>query len=159
MTAFDISVIAIVALSALLGWWRGFMYELFSLIGWIAAYVVARTFSAQMAPYIPEAVGSGSIRSIVAFAALFIVTLIVGAILAWLLARLAKFAGLGGMDGKFGAMFGVLRGVLVVLALVWLGGLTSMPQKAWWRDAWSSKPLQQAALYAKDYVPENTVRN
>ncbi len=158
MIAFDFAVIAIIALSALLGWWRGFMYELFSLIGWIAAYVVARTFSAQVLPYIPEAVDAENIRSAAAFAALFIVTLIVGAIAAWLLARLAKFAGLGGMDGKFGAMFGMLRGVLVVLALVWLGGLTSLPQKSWWRDAWSSKPLQQAALYAKDYVPDNAVR-
>ncbi|MDO8312223.1 MAG: CvpA family protein [Sideroxyarcus sp.] len=158
MTAFDFAVIAIIALSALLGWWRGFMYELFSLIGWIAAYVVARTFSSLVLPYIPEAVGAENIRSAAAFAALFIVTLIVGAIAAWLLARLAKFAGLGGMDGKFGAMFGVARGILIVLALVWLGGLTVLPQKPWWRDAWSSKPLQQAALYAKDYVPENAVR-
>jgi len=99
MTAFDIAVIVIIVLSALVGWWRGFMYELFSLIGWIAAYIVARTFSAQALPYIPEAVGASNIRSAVAFAALFIVTLIVGAVLAWLLARLAKFAGLGGMDG------------------------------------------------------------
>ncbi len=159
MTAFDIAVILIIALSALVGWWRGFMYELFSLIGWIAAYVVARTFSAQALPYVPEAIGTVNVRAMVAFAALFIVTLVIGAIAAWLLARLAKFAGLSMMDGKFGAMFGVLRGVLVVLALVWLGGLTSMPQHAWWRDAWSSKALLQAALYAKDYVPENAVRN
>jgi membrane protein required for colicin V production len=159
MTAFDFAVILIIALSALVGWWRGFMYELFSLIGWIAAYVVARTFSADALPWVPDAIGTVSVRSAVAFAALFIVTLIVAAIAAWLLARLAKFAGLSGMDGKFGAMFGVLRGVLVVLALVWLGGLTSMPQHQWWRDAWSSKPLQQAALYAKDYVPDNGGRN
>jgi membrane protein required for colicin V production len=155
MTAFDIAVILIIVLSAIVGWWRGFMYELFSLIGWIAAYVVARTFSADALPWVPDAIGTVGVRSAVAFAALFIVTLIAGAIAAWLLARLAKFAGLSGMDGKFGAIFGVLRGALVVLALVWLGGLTSMPQQAWWRDAWSSKPLQQAALYAKDYVPEN----
>lgn len=158
MTEFDIAVISIIALSALLGWWRGFMYELFSLIGWIAAYVVAHTYSAQALPFIPEAVGAQNIRASVAFASLFIVTLIIGAIAAWLLAKLAKFAGLAGMDGKFGAIFGMLRGVLVVLALVWLGGLTALPQQTWWRDAWSSRPLQQAALYAHDYLPENVVR-
>ena len=157
MTIFDIAVLVIVALSALLGWWRGFMYELFSLLGWVAAYVVARMFSAQLIPYIPQALGAESLRAATAFAAVFIVVLIVGAIVAWLLARLAKFAGLAGMDGKFGAMFGVVRGVLLVLALVWLAGLTSVPQKAWWKNAWTSKPLQQAALYAKDYVPDNVV--
>jgi membrane protein required for colicin V production len=158
MTAFDIAVIVIIVLSALLGWWRGFMYELFSLIGWILAYVVARTFSAQVVPYVPEAVGAQNMRSALAFATLFIVSLIVGAIVAWLMAKLAKFAGLGGVDGKFGMLFGALRGALVVLALVWLGGLTTMPQKPWWRDAWSSKSLQQAAQFAREYLPENIAR-
>ncbi len=158
MTSFDYAVIAIILLSALVGWWRGFMYELFSLIGWVAAYIVARTFSAQALPYVPLAVGELNIRSAAAFAALFIATLIVAALFAWFLARLAKFAGLSGMDGKFGAIFGMLRGGLVVIALVWLGGLTDLPQLPFWRNALSSKPLQEAALYAKDYLPENAAR-
>jgi membrane protein required for colicin V production len=154
MSVFDIAVLVIIALSALLGWWRGFMYELFSLIGWVAAYIVARTFSDQALPYVPEAIGNEGVRSATAFAALFVVTLVVSGIVAWLLSKLAKFAGLGGVDGKFGAMFGVVRGVLVVLALVWLGGLTSLPEQAWWKNAWTSKPLQQAALYLRDYLPK-----
>lgn len=158
MTAFDYAVIAIIVLSALVGWWRGLMYELFSLIGWLAAYIVARTFSERALPYIPEAVGAENIRSAAAFATLFIMTLIVSALFAWFLARLAKFAGLAGMDGKFGAIFGALRGMLVVIALVWSGGLTNLPQKPFWRDAWSSKYLQEAARFAKDYVPENAVK-
>lgn len=158
MTAFDFAVIAIIAFSVLLGWWRGFMYELFSLIGWIVSYIVAVTFTAHATPYIPETVGSESIRSGVAFAALFVATLVVSGIAAWLLAKLAKFAGLAGLDGKFGAMFGVVRGLLVVLALVWLGGLTKLPQQPWWRDAWTSKPLLQAALFAKDYLPDESLQ-
>lgn len=158
MTSFDYAVIAIILLSALVGWWRGFMYELFSLIGWLAAYIVARTFSAQVLPFVPVAVGEHYIRSAAAFAALFIVTLIVGALFAWFLARLAKFAGLSGMDGKFGAIFGMLRGCLVVIALVWLGGLTDLPQLPFWRNALSSKPLQEAAQYAQDYLPEKSAK-
>jgi membrane protein required for colicin V production len=158
VTSFDYAVIAIIVLSAVVGWWRGFLYELFSLIGWLAAYIVASTFSAQMMPHVPMEVGADNIRSAAAFAALFIATLIVGALFAWFLARLAKYAGLSGMDGKFGAIFGMLRGGLVVIALVWLAGLTDLPQKPFWRDALSSKPLQQAALYTRDYMPENAVR-
>ncbi len=158
MTSFDYAVIAIMVLSALVGWWRGFMYELFSLIGWLAAYIVARTFSAELMPYIPAAAGTENIRSATAFAVLFIATLIVGALFAWFLARLAKFAGLSGMDGKFGAIFGMLRGGMVVIALVWLGGLTDLPKLPFWRNALSSKPLQQAALYAKNYLPEDAAK-
>lgn len=158
MTSFDYAVVGIIVLSAVVGWWRGFMYELFSLIGWIAAYIVARTFTARALPYIPEAVGADSTRSVVAFAALFIVTMLVAAVLAWMLAKLARFAGLGGVDRKFGAMFGMVRGFLVVVALVWLGGLTKLPQHPFWRDAWSSQALQSVALYIKDYVPEGPAR-
>ena len=158
MTSFDYAVIVIIVLSALVGWWRGFMYELFSLIGWLAAYIVARTFSAELVPYVPMAVGAENLRSAAAFAALFIVTLIVGALFAWFLARLAKFAGLSGMDGKFGAIFGMLRGGMMVIALVWLGGLTDLPKLPFWRNALSSKPLQHAALYAKNYLPEDAAK-
>jgi membrane protein required for colicin V production len=158
VTSFDYAVILIIVLSALVGWWRGFMYELYSLIGWFAAYVVARTFSAEFVPYVPAAVRGENLRSAAAFAALFIATLMVAALFAWLLARLTKYAGLSGVDGKFGAMFGMVRGGLVVIALVWLGGLTDLPQLPFWRDALSSKPLQQAALYFKDYLPENAAR-
>ena len=157
MSVFDIAVLVIIALSAVLGWWRGFMYELFSLLGWVAAYIVARTSSAQLLPYIPLAIADPGLRGATAFAAMFIAILIVAAIFAWFLSKLAKFAGLAGLDGKFGAMFGVARGVLLVLALVWLGGLTNLPQQSWWKNAWSSKPLQQAAQYAKEYVPAEVV--
>lgn len=158
MPFFDIAVLVIIVLSALLGWWRGFMYELFSLLGWIAAYIAASALSDQALPYIPEVITAEAIRSAVAFALVFVVTLIVAAVLAWLLSKLTKMAGLGGLDGKFGAMFGVLRGLLVVLALVWIGGLTSLPEKHWWQDAWTSKPLQQAAMYARDYLPTQTAQ-
>ena len=75
-------------------------------------------------PYVPPAVAAENMRSAAAFAALFITTLIVAALFAWSLARLAKYAGLSGMDGKFGAIFGMLRGGLVVIALVWVKGRT-----------------------------------
>ncbi len=158
MSVFDIAVLVIIALSALLGWWRGFMYELFSLLGWIAAYIAATTMSDQALPYIPEAIKVEAIRSAAAFALVFIVTLIVAAVFAWFLSKLTKFAGLSGLDGKFGVMFGVLRGMLVVLALVWIGGLTSLPEKSWWKDAWTSQPLHQAAMYARDYLPTQAVK-
>lgn len=158
MSVFDIAVLVVIALSALLGWWRGFMYELFSLLGWIAAYIAATTMSNQVLPYIPEAVKAETVRSAAAFALVFVVTLIVAALFAWLLSKLTKFAGLSVLDGKFGAMFGAVRGLLVVLALVWVGGLTSLPEKPWWKDALTSKPLHQAAMYARDYLPTQAAK-
>ncbi len=158
MTWFDYTVIAIVILSALLGWWRGLVYEILALLGWVAAYAVARLFAAGAAPLMPAALGVEAARMTAAFAVLFTGTLIIGGIVAWLLSKLVKWVGLGWMDGLLGALFGVLRGVLVVLALVLLAGLTGLPKEASWRNAASSKPLVSIALAVKSWLPENVAQ-
>lgn len=158
MTSFDYAVIAIVAVSVILGAWRGFAYEAMSLVGWIAAYLVARLFAAEVQPFVPEAIGNESARMAVAYALLFMGTLVAGGILAWLASRLVKGAGLGVTDASLGGLFGLVRGGMVVLALVWLAGLTELPRKPFWRDAWLSQPLQQAALLASDCLPEDVAK-
>lgn len=158
MTSFDYAILAIVGLSVGLGWWRGFVYELLSLLGWLAAYFVARLFAPGMVPYVPEMVGSSEAKTAVAYACLFVATLVVSGIVAWVLSKLVKFVGLGWMDGIMGALFGLLRGVLLVLVLVLLAGLTSLPQQPFWRDAWASQSLQKVALFAKDFLPENMAK-
>jgi len=158
MTGFDYTVFAIVLLSALLGWWRGFVYEVLSLLGWIAAWMVARLFAASIAPYMPAALGAGSARTAAAFIALFVVTLIVGGIVAWMLSKLVKWVGLGWLDGLLGLSFGMLRGVLVVLVLVVLAGMTSLPQEPFWRNAWSSKPLESMALVIHSWLPDSVAQ-
>lgn len=158
MTAFDYAVLAIMGLSIGLGWWRGFVYEALSLLGWVVAYFVARLFAPGIAPYVPDVAGTEVAKTAVAYACLFIATLLVSGIVAWLLSKLAKFVGLGWMDGTMGAVFGLLRGVLLVLVLVLLAGLTDMPRQPFWRDAWSSQALQSAALFSKDFLPENAAK-
>ncbi len=158
MTAFDYSVMAVVLLSALLGWWRGLVYEILSLLGWIAAVVVSRLFASSLAPYMPAALGEESARIAAAFVALFVATLIVGGIVAWLLSKLVKWVGFGWLDGLLGALFGMLRGVLVVLVLVVLAGMTRLPQEQFWRNAWSSKPLESMALAIHSWLPDSVAK-
>ena len=158
MTAFDYAILLIVGLSIGLGWWRGFVYELVSLLGWIAAYFVARMFAVEVSAYVPDMVGTNASRTTVAYAGLFVATLIASGLVAWLMSKLVKFAGLGLMDGFMGGVFGLLRGMLLVLILVLLAGLTSLPKKPFWREAWASKPLQSVAIFAKDFLPENVAK-
>ena len=158
MTWFDYSVIAIVILSALLGYWRGLVYEILSLLGWVVAGIVARLFAAKAAPYMPAALGAEAVRTAAAFTLLFIGTLIIGGIVAWMLSKLFKWVGLGWLDSLLGGVFGVLRGVLVVLALVLLAGLTGFPKEPFWRNATLGKPLENVALAVKDWLPENVAQ-
>jgi len=158
MTWFDYTVIAIAMLSVLLGWWRGLVYEVLTLLGWVAAFLVARMFAADMGQMLPASLGAEAIRMTLGFALLFIVTLLVSGIVAWLLSKLVKWVGLGWLDGLFGALFGLLRGLLVIVALVLLAGLTNLPRERAWRDAWLSKPLQNMALSAKKLLPESVAQ-
>lgn len=160
MTAFDYAILLIVSLSMLLGWWRGLVYEILSLLSWLTAYFVSLSSVADVAPYMPDVLASETVKMGAAFAALFLITLILCGIAAWSLSKLAKAFGLDWRtDGVMGAMFGLLRGVLLVLVVVLVAGFTKLPQQAFWRDAWLSEPLQVAALQLNKALPEDVAKS
>ena len=158
MTVLDYGVIALVVFSVLLGWWRGLVYEVLSLLGWVFAYVVARLYTVDVVPYLPSQITPEAARMVAAFALLFVATLIASSIAAWLLSKLVKFAGLGWLDGFLGALFGMLRGGFVVVLLALLVGMTGMPQAQFWREAALSRTLEDAALQAKPLLPQSMAR-
>ena len=159
MTEFDYIILLIILLSVLLGWWHGLVYEILSLLSWITAYFVAKSWVTEFTPYMPEVLESEALRSAAAFFAVFIITLILCGIAAWALNKLIKSFGLDWRtDGVTGAIFGFVRGLVLVLVLVLLAGLTKLPQTAFWRDALLSKPLKNVALVAKDLLPDEMAK-
>ena len=159
MTQFDYIVLFVVMLSVLLGWWRGLVYEVLSLLSWITSYFVAKSWAAELTPYMPDVLESGTLKSATAFFAVFITALILCGIAAWALNKLIKSFGLDWRtDGVLGAFFGFLRGWMLVLVIVLLASLTKLPQTPFWRDALLSKPLQNVALLAKDLLPDEMAK-
>jgi membrane protein required for colicin V production len=158
MAVLDYVVIGVVAVSVLLGWWRGLVYEVLSLLGWVAAYMVAWLFAVDAEQYLPPSMGSEAVRQVAAFALLFVATLIVSGILAWLLSKLVKVAGMGWLDGFLGAVFGVLRGGFLVLVMVMLAGMTSLPKAKFWREAQLSAPLERVAMQARSWLPKGMAK-
>lgn len=154
MTAFDYAVIAVVALSMFLGWWRGLVYETVSLLSWVAAYFVARLFAVDMIEYVPATVGADAVRMAVAFSILFALTLVAGGILAWGMNKLVKSADMTRLDGSLGAAFGLVRGVIMVLVLVLLAGMTGLPKTTAWHDALMSGTLEEVAIQARSWLPD-----
>ncbi len=155
MTAVDYAVMLVVALSMLLGWWRGLVYEAVSLLSWLAAYVLARIFAEDVMAYMPQALGTPIARLAAAFLLLFMVTLVAGGFVGWALNRMVRAAGMERLDGSLGALFGLLRGLVLVLALVLLAGTTVLPQTAAWREAWMSGALEEIALQTKLLLPDS----
>lgn len=153
MTGFDIAVVAILLASLLIGVWRGLVYEVLSLLGWPLAFVLSRVYANDVAPMMPGE--QETMRTALAYAAVFVAALIVWGILAWLVSRLVKAVGMGWLDRVLGGVFGALRGGLVVIALVWLAGLTQIPEQPFWRDAHSSRAAENIALWSKVWLPDN----
>ena len=158
MTVFDLAVLAVLAISMLLGWWRGLVYEAVSLLNWVAAYFVARLFAPDLVEYVPPTVGTVQAKMAVAFSVLFALTLVLGSVLAWVMNRLVKSAGLTKLDDSLGAAFGFFRGCILVLLLVLLGGMTTLPASEVWRDALTSSSLEEVAVQARDWLPEGLAR-
>jgi membrane protein required for colicin V production len=154
MTAFDYTVLAVMVLSVLMGWWRGLVYEAVSFFSWIAAYVVARLFAEDAMVYLPHMLGSDTARLAAAFVALFLATLAAGSVLAWIPNKMIKSAGLARLDGSLGALFGLLRGMVVVVVLVLLAGMTDLPETPMWRDALMSGILQDIAIQTRILLPD-----
>lgn len=153
MTGFDFAVMAILLVSLLLGLWRGLVYEALSLAGWPVAFVLSRLLAGEIAPMLP--LMQEAARIALAHAVVFIAALAAWAILVRLFAKLVRAIGLGWLDRALGGLFGALRGVLVVLALVWLAGLTAIPEQPFWRAAQASKVAEDVALLTKAWLPDS----
>jgi membrane protein required for colicin V production len=153
MTGFDYVVLGVIAFSAVIGIWRGFVREVLALAAWIAATMVAILFSGQAAGVLPAGFGTPLIRALIAFAVLFLAVLIGTSLAGLLIAKLVRVAGLGVTDRTLGGVFGIARGALIILALVLVAGLTALPKEQFWREAKLSRPLETAALAVKQYLP------
>lgn len=153
MTVFDYAVLAIVAASVLLGAWRGLVSEVLALAAWVAALLTARELAPGMAPVFSDWLKEPALQYAAAFAVIVVAVLVTVALTRLTLSKLLRAIGLGPLDRFLGAVFGVARGVLVVLLCVLVGGLTMLPQQAWWRQAWLAPPLETAVLASKPWLP------
>jgi membrane protein required for colicin V production len=153
MSAFDLIVIGVIALSTIVAFWRGLIRVVMSLVALIAAVLAAIQFSPAVAAMLP-ALGDPVTGYVAAFALIFIGVALVGALLGWLLSRAIRAIGLGFVDRLLGAVFGVARGVLIVVIAVLLAGLTTLPRQEWWQNALLAPPLVIAALSLRPWLPQ-----
>jgi len=154
MTWFDYAVIAIVGLSLLLAVIRGVVREIAALAGWAAALILSGLFAQELAQWLPIAL-SPVLKAVIAYLAIFLGVLLLSGLAGVLLAKLFRAAGLGFTDRAVGALFGLVRGVLIVFVAVMLAGLTSLPREPFWREAALSGPIETAVLAAKPALPKD----
>jgi len=153
VTIIDIIVLAIIGISIAFGVWRGLVREVLALVAWVAAFLIANLLAPDAAKLLPRAMANEELRLLVSFVVVFIVALIGLSVLAIMASRLVRIIGLGAADRMVGGFFGMARGLLVVMILVLLAGLTTVPRQPMWRDAVLSGPLETFAGYIKAWLP------
>ena len=158
MTAFDYAVLAVIAVSALLGLWRGVVSEILALMAWVVAFLAARAVAADVANWLADQIAEPALRLAAAYALVVVAVLLAFALLRLLLRLLLKAVGLGFLDRLLGGAFGAVRGVLVVLVAVLVAGMTPLPKMEWWREATLSPPLETAVLAARPWLPADAAK-
>lgn len=132
----DWIIITVLGLSTLLSLLRGFIREALSLVGWVMAFLIAMVFSDRLATLLANTISDDTGRQVVAFALLFVSTLIAAALLGKLLQSLIEMAGLSVLDRLLGMAFGFARGVFILLAAVaMLRGVLDLDRFLWWQNS------------------------
>lgn len=144
----------ILLVSLLVGTWRGLVHELMSLVGWVAAFAMSQWLAQDVAQWLPvwrEA--AAQVRYAVAFVAVFVVSVFAASFVAWLLRKLIDSTGLQPADRALGALFGLARGVLVLLVLTVLVHLLGLHHADWWEQSLLTPLLQVALAGVKPLLP------
>lgn len=154
MTAFDYVVLIVLLASVVISVLRGLVKEVLSLVGWLAAFIVANRYGADLAALLPDVVPAGTTRLVCGFAILFIGTLLLSSLVNAAIAHIIRASGLQVVDRGLGGLFGLGRGVLIVMTVAILAGLTDLPRQPVWRDALLSGVVESAVRIVKPWLPD-----
>jgi membrane protein required for colicin V production len=146
--------VAVLAASFLLGAWRGLVYEVLSVISWIAAFILAQLFAPEVAARLSMESAGQPVRYLAAFLLVFIGVVFAGGLLAWLVKKCIEAVGLRPVDRVLGAAFGALRGVLVLLALAIVVNMTPLRGADWWMESKGADAAMAALKQLRPVLPE-----
>lgn len=153
LATFDWMVLAVLLASVLLGLWRGLVYEVLSVLSWLAAFVLAQWFAPAAAEWLPMRGTGEALRYAAGFVMVFIAAVFAGGLIAWLVKKLVEAVGLRPVDRALGGLFGLVRGTLFVLALAVVVHLVRWNTSDWWLESASGGVATAALRGLKPVVP------
>ena len=150
----DIALLTVLALSSVLGLWRGLVYEVLSLAGWIVAFLMAQAYATEAAALLPMGDAAPALRLAAGFALVFIAVAFAGGFVAWVIKKLVASVGLRPVDRLLGGVFGVARGALILLAITVVVSMTSWHSDPGWQASPVAGGLSQGLSALKPMLPQ-----
>lgn len=159
MTIFDYLVLFVLVCSVVISTLRGLVKEILSLLSWVVSFMVANAYGQDLAGLLPNMIPGSVTRLIVAFIALFIGVRLLMMLLSMAIDAAIKASGLTLADRGLGGLFGLGRGLVIVLAAVLLCGMTAIPKQRFWKEAVLSPLAETAAHTVKPFLPGEFARH
>jgi membrane protein required for colicin V production len=154
----DYTILAVLALSVLMGLWRGFIGEVLALVCWVLAFWVAWMFGPALADHFSASISTPSMRVLLAYVLCFVTVLVAGAIVAFLMRKLVQGSGLSGSDRLLGMVFGLVRGFALVTLVVFLLGFTPFRRDPWWNESRLLPDFEIGARWLGDRLPSEVAK-
>jgi membrane protein required for colicin V production len=155
MPTLDWVFVGVLCGSMLVGAWRGLVYEVLSVLSWLAAFFLAQWFAPLAATWLPLSGAAEPVRYAAGFVLVFVVSIFVGSFLAFLIKKLVSAIGLRPADRLLGAGFGLLRGIVLLLAVTLVVGMTPLKNGPWWQEALGPRVAQTVLSVLKPVLPED----
>jgi membrane protein required for colicin V production len=146
-------LLAVLGLSVIVGVIRGLVFEIMSALGWFAAYFAAQWLTPVAAPHIPVGTPGSAVNWSAAFAAVFIAALLVWAVTSRLLRMLIQASPLSPVDRVMGAAFGLVRGIVLLLAAATVINLTPLAKTNSWQASIGAHWLHSTLAGLRPLLP------
>ena len=150
----DWAFLALLAASFVLGLWRGLVYEVLSVMSWVAAFIVAQWLAPQAAAALPLERAPEAARYALGFVGVFILVVFAGGLLAWLTKKLVDSVGLRPIDRVLGAAFGLVRGAVLLLVVAIVINMSPARQYGWWTESKGAGASLAVLKGLKPVLPE-----
>lgn len=154
MPVLDWIFLGVLLLSMVIGAWRGLVFEVLSVLSWIAAFVLAQWFAPQAASFLPMSGATEAMRYAAGFVLVFIAAIFLGGLIAFLTKKLIAAVGLRPADRLLGAAFGAVRGVIILLALTVVVGMTPLKSGQLWQESIGAHVAAVVLMGLKPVLPQ-----
>jgi membrane protein required for colicin V production len=155
MSTADIVILCLIALPSIVGVFYGFLNIAFSLLSWAISLGLSIKLVPYFAPLLENHVDTPILRIILAFIALFILSLLIMSGISFFVVKLLGKTGLTAADRILGLFFGMGLGGIIVSVIIFLAGFTAFPQESWWEESKLVAPFEGISIWGSRFLPES----